>query len=94
VADRRDAHLGAPGTFGPWPRALGEPERCAQLRSLASLAAVFAGSGNPLAQTLRRAEREDVALPTAPSLLKSLPSIPKRHMLSVYPAIEDAGGHI
>ena len=43
------------GAFGPWLRALGDCERCAQLRSLAALAAVFVGSANPLVTTLPRA---------------------------------------
>jgi hypothetical protein len=70
------------GAFGPWLRALGDCERCAQLRSLAALAAVFVGSGNPLVSVLRRAERDDE---------EALPSIPKRRLLATYGAVTDAG---
>jgi hypothetical protein len=79
------------GAFGPWLRALGDCERCAQLRSLAALAAVFVGSANPLVTTLRRAERDDDALARAYTLLEALPSIPKRRLLSTYLAVDDAG---
>jgi hypothetical protein len=60
MPDRLDAHPGNTplpirGAFGPWLRALGDCERCAQLRSLAALAAVFVGSANRLVTALRRA---------------------------------------
>jgi hypothetical protein len=79
------------GAFGPWLRELGDTERCAQLRSLAALAAVFVGSGNPLVAALRCAERDDVALARAHVLLEAMPSIPKRRLLATYLAVNDAG---
>jgi hypothetical protein len=79
------------GAFGPWLRTVSDPEWCAQLRSLAALAAVFVGSANPLVTTLRRAERDDDALARAYTLLEALPSIPKRRLLSTYLAVDDAG---
>jgi hypothetical protein len=96
MPDRLDAHLGKTplpirGAFGPWLRALGDCERCAQLRSLAALAAVFVGSANPLVTTLRRAERDDDALARAYTQLEALPSIPKCRLLSTYLAVDDAG---
>jgi hypothetical protein len=96
MPDRLDAHPGKTslpirGAFGPWLRALGDCERCARLRSLAALAAVFVGSGNPLVTTLRRAERDDEELARAYSLLEALPSIPKRRLLATYGAVMDAG---
>lgn len=79
------------GAFGPWLRELGDPERCAQLRrSLASLAALFVGSDNPLVTALRRAERDDGELARAFALLEALPSIPKRQLLTTYLVVEDA----
>jgi hypothetical protein len=96
MPDRLDAHPGKTplpirGAFGPWLRALGDCERCAQLRSLAALAAVFVGSTNPLVTALRRAERDDDALARAYTLIEALPSIPKRRLLSTYLAVDDAG---
>jgi hypothetical protein len=87
LPDRLDAHLGKPplpirGAFGPWLRALGDCERCAQLRSLAALAAVFVGSANPLVTALRRAEQDDSELARAFALLEALPSIAKRRLLT------------
>jgi hypothetical protein len=53
MADRLDAHPGK--TLLPIRGAFGHCERCAQLRSLAALAAVFVGSANRLVTALRRA---------------------------------------
>src|ERR1700724_2980887 len=76
MPDRLDAHPGNTplpirGAFGPWLRALGDCERCAQLRSLAALAAVFVGSANPLVTALRRAEQDDSELARAFALLEA-----------------------
>jgi hypothetical protein len=78
------------GAFGPWLRALGDCERCAQLRSLAALAAVYVGSSNLLVTVLRRAEQDDNELARAFALLEALPSIAKRRLLTTYQAVEDA----
>jgi hypothetical protein len=64
---------------------IGDVERCAQLRSLASLA----GSGNPLVAALRRAEQHNSV--RAYVLLDALPSIPKRRLLATYRAVNNAG---
>jgi hypothetical protein len=79
------------GAFGPWLRELGDPEHCAQLRSLAELAAVFTGSGSTLVGAPRRAEQDDGALSCAYALFEGLPSVRKRRLLATYLAVEDSG---
>jgi hypothetical protein len=91
TADRGNTPASPRGAFGPWLRALGDCERCVQLRSLAALAAVLVGSSNPLVTALRCAERDDDALARAYALLEALPSLPKRRLLATYQAVEDAG---
>src|SRR5580704_6616047 len=72
TADRGNTPASPRGAFGPWLRALGDCERCVQLRSLAALAAVLVGSSNPLVTALRCAERDDDALARAYALLEAL----------------------
>ena len=96
MPDQFDTHPGKTalplrGAFGPWLRALGDCERCAQLQSLAALAAVFFGSANPLVTALRRAEHDDDALASAYMLLEAMPTLPKRRLLSAYLAVNDVG---
>jgi hypothetical protein len=81
-----------PGALGPWLREADDPERYAELRSLASLAAVFVGSNNPVVTALRRAEQDDTELGRAYALLEALPSIPKRRLLATYLAGHEAAG--
>jgi hypothetical protein len=80
-----------PPTVLPCLRELGDSERCALLRSLAALGAVFVGSSHPLVTALRRAEQDDDALAEACALLEALPSLPKRHLLVTFLVVNDAG---
>ena len=51
------------------------------------LAAVFVGSGHALVRTLRDAERDGAAATCALELLDSLPTLPRRKLLSMYAAV-------
>jgi hypothetical protein len=68
--------------FGPWQPGLDPIERVAELRCLAGLAAVYAGSSNPIVAALRAAEQNSAALAHASDLLDKLPSLRRRRILA------------
>jgi hypothetical protein len=75
------------GAFGPWSSGLDATERVAQFRSLASLAALMTGSGNPLVQALRQAEHDTAAAALALDLINALPALTRRRLLSTFGAV-------
>jgi len=79
------------GLFGPWLPGAPEPERSAGLRALAVAVACHCGSGHPAVDALRRAERDPGAADAALRAFDALPSLKRRHVLSVYIAVMSPG---
>ncbi|MDA8231695.1 MAG: hypothetical protein M0006_10185 [Magnetospirillum sp.] len=76
-------------TFGPWAPTLDPAERLARCRSLRALVRVLAGPrGRELAAALRQAEADPAALDLAAHLLDRLPTVPRRHILAAYVALD------
>jgi hypothetical protein len=80
-----------PGKFWPLSPDVTPVEKVAQLRALCALTAVFAGSGHPLIDMLRRAETDRDAAAEALAMFDQLPSLPRRHVISTFAAIMRPG---
>jgi hypothetical protein len=76
-----------PGKFWPLSPDVTPVEKVAQLRALCALTAVFAGSGHPLIDMLRRSETDHDAAAEALAMFDRLPSLRRRHIISTFAAI-------
>jgi hypothetical protein len=74
-------------TYGPWSPLLDEDERRRQLRCMAGLVAVLAGSGHAAVAALRKAELDGEALARARRIFETLPTLARRRALSVFGAV-------
>ena len=75
--------------WGPWEPGITAAERVARLRSLRALARVLTGPhGAALVACLKLAEDDPDALAVAAVELSRLPTLPMRHLLASYSALD------
>jgi hypothetical protein len=73
--------------YGPWSPGIDQSERRAQLRGLASIAAVYLSSAHPLVEMLRDAEHDERRLNAAFDMFEALHAKTRRQMLSTHAAV-------
>jgi hypothetical protein len=70
--------------WGPWTLSLGDPERVAQFRTLATLARVFLYRDDMLVHELLLAETDDTAAARAWDMLHERPALLRRKILATF----------
>jgi hypothetical protein len=74
-------------SYGPWSPGIDQDERRAQLRGLASIAAVYLSSRHPLVEALRHAEHDERRLDAAFEMFEGLHPKTRRQMLATHAAV-------
>lgn len=73
--------------YGPWSPTCDRVERGKQLRSLATLAAVYLGSDHDIVEALRSAESDPMEFTRSQVLFELLPALTRRRMLSTFSVV-------